>query len=85
VLFAVAFPLEIGSEGRCIMRISLKRANARAKKAWNDSKAPSVSEVPTHEQVKEEARQIVDERLGPVVDQDGNVWRRTLNGPPPWR
>jgi len=69
------------------MRISLKRANAKAKAAWNDPKwqrqeapQPTVSE-----RVEEEVRRIVDEALAPIVDQDGTVWRRTLNRPPDWR
>ncbi len=60
----------------------LRRANARAKDVWND---PKWHEPKAPSEVEQEVRRRVDERLAPVVDQDGNVWRRTLNGPPPWR
>lgn len=72
------------------MRISLRRANRAFKDAWHDPKwqernAPLTPETPVSDLVEEVTRKITDERLAPVVDQDGVVWRRTLNRPPPWR
>ena len=72
------------------MKISLKRANRTAKAAWNDpkwQKPPKVANTPEEETaiIEEEVRRALDEKLRPIVDQDGIVWRRTIPHTPPWR
>ena len=74
------------------MRISLRRANRAFKDAWNDPKwqEPKAPSVPTPttgtvQMEEEEVRRETDRRLAPIVDEQGQVWRRTIPRTPPWR
>jgi hypothetical protein len=72
------------------MGFSLRRANRAAKAAWDDpkwQKPPEVFVAPEEEPdiIEEEVRRALDERLKPIVDQDGIVWRRTIPRTPPLR
>jgi hypothetical protein len=62
-------------------RQRLRTANACAKASWQESRRKQRSE-PKEVEVVEDYTAFM-----PIIDQDGVIWRRTLNyrEPPPWK